>query len=56
MKEDYSGHEHLQNGVSAELEDTFRSTRKSAVLGYEELRGLSELRPQDCAHGIDFLE
>jgi hypothetical protein len=37
---------------SGELEDAFRSTRKPAVLDYEELRGLSDPRPRDCAHSV----
>jgi hypothetical protein len=36
-------------------EDTFRSTRKPAVLNYEELGGLSDLRPWKCAHGVHIL-
>jgi hypothetical protein len=37
---------------SGELKDTFRSTRKPAVLDYEELGDLSDLGPRDCAHGV----
>jgi hypothetical protein len=39
-----------------ELEDAFRSTRKLAVLDYEECGGLSDLGWQDCARGIHILE
>jgi len=39
---------HLQDGVLEELEDAFRSTRKPVVLGYEELRGLSDPGQRDC--------
>jgi hypothetical protein len=35
-----------------ELEDTFRSTRKPAVLDYEELGGLLDPSQRDCAHGL----
>jgi hypothetical protein len=51
-----STRKHLQDGVSEELEDAFRSTRKPAVLGYEELGGLSDPRPRDYAHGMNILE
>jgi hypothetical protein len=40
---------------SEELEDAFRSTRKPAVLNYEELEGLSNPGPRDCAHGVHIL-
>jgi hypothetical protein len=66
--ENYSGYEHLtammQQGSirktpsgrsSGELEDAFRSTQRPAVLDYEELTGLSDPGPWDCAHLIDFL-
>jgi hypothetical protein len=33
-----------------ELKNTFRSTRKPAVLDYEELEGLSDPGPWDCVH------
>jgi hypothetical protein len=38
-----------------ELEDAFRSTRKPAVLDYEELGGLSDPGPWDCPHGVRIL-
>jgi hypothetical protein len=38
-----------------ELEDAFRSTRKPAVLDYEELGGLLDPGPHDCAHGVYIL-
>jgi hypothetical protein len=38
-----------------ELEDTFRSTRKFALLDYKELSGLSNPGPRDCAHGVHIL-
>jgi hypothetical protein len=63
--DNYSGHEHLTASMQSrkyledtfkmefgELEDAFRSTRKAAVLDYEELRGLLDLGPRDCAHGL----
>jgi hypothetical protein len=34
-----------------ELEDDFRSTRTTAVLGYEELGGLSDPGTRDCPRG-----
>jgi hypothetical protein len=34
-----------------ELEDAFRSTRTPAVLGYEELGGLSDSGTRDCPRG-----
>jgi hypothetical protein len=37
---------HLQDEVSEELEDTSKSTRKPALLGYEELQGLLGIDPQ----------
>jgi hypothetical protein len=37
---------------SEELEDAFRSTRKPAVLDYEELGGLSDPGLRDYAHGL----
>jgi hypothetical protein len=40
---------------SGELEDAFRSTRKPAVLDYEELRGLSNSSPRDYAHGVHLI-
>jgi hypothetical protein len=36
---------------SGELEDAFRNTWTPAVLGYEELEGLSDLGTRDCPHG-----
>jgi hypothetical protein len=39
-----------------ELEDASRSTRTPAVLDFEELRGLSDLDPRDCAHSVHILE
>jgi hypothetical protein len=58
--ENYSGHEHLtasmqQMRCSEEPENAFRSTRKPAVLDYEELGGLSDPGPRDCAHGVHIL-
>jgi hypothetical protein len=38
-----------------ELEDAFRSIRTLAVLGYEELGGLSDPGTRDCTHGIFLL-
>jgi hypothetical protein len=38
-----------------ELEDTFRSTRTTAVLDYEELGGLSDPVPWDCARSVHIL-
>jgi hypothetical protein len=38
-----------------ELKDAFRSTRKPAALDYEELEGLSDPDPRDCAHSVFFL-
>jgi hypothetical protein len=38
-----------------ELEDAFRSTQKPAVLDYEELRGLLNLGPRDCTHGLHLI-
>jgi hypothetical protein len=38
-----------------EFEDTYRSTRTLAVLGYEELRGLSDPGARDCTCGTLFL-
>jgi hypothetical protein len=35
-----------------ELEDAFRSTQEPAVLDFEELRGLSDPKPRDYAHGV----
>jgi hypothetical protein len=35
-----------------ELEDAFRSTRKPAVLDYEELGGLSYPEQRDFSHGV----
>jgi hypothetical protein len=35
-----------------ELEDAFSSTRKFAVLDYEELGGLSDPDPREYAHGL----
>jgi hypothetical protein len=46
---------HFQDGVSEELEDGFRSTRNPAVLGYEELGGLSDSGPRDRTHGMNTL-
>jgi hypothetical protein len=40
---------------SEEIEDAFRSTRKPAVLDNEELEGLSDPGPRDCAHGVHIL-
>jgi hypothetical protein len=40
---------------SGELEDAFRSTQKPAVLDYEELEGLSDPGPWDCAHGLHLI-
>jgi hypothetical protein len=40
---------------SVELEDAFRSTWKPTVLNYEELGGLSDLGPRDCAHSVHIL-
>jgi hypothetical protein len=40
---------------SRELEDAFRSTRKPTILDYEELKGLSDSGPRDCAHGVYIL-
>jgi hypothetical protein len=34
-----------------EFEDTFGSTRTPTVLGYKELRGLSDPGTHDCPHG-----
>jgi hypothetical protein len=66
--ENYSGHEQLTASKQAskysedtfklefeELEDAFRSTRKAAVLDYEELGGLLDPGPRDCAHGVHIL-
>jgi hypothetical protein len=39
-----------------EFEDAFRSTREPAVLDYEELRGLSDPGPWNCAHGLHLTE
>jgi hypothetical protein len=62
--EKYLEHEHLTASMqpsirkapsrqsSEKLEDAFRSTRKPVVLDYEELEGLSDLGPRDCAHGV----
>jgi hypothetical protein len=36
-------------------EDTFRSTRKTAILGYKELGGLSDQGPRDYAYDIHFV-
>jgi hypothetical protein len=38
-----------------ELEDAFGSTRKPAVLDYEELGGFSDPEPRDCTHGVYIL-
>jgi hypothetical protein len=38
-----------------ELEDAFRSTWTSAVLGYEEIGDLSDPGSRDCAHSVLFL-
>jgi hypothetical protein len=40
---------------SGKLENAFRSTRKPAVLDYEELGGLLDLQPWDCAYSVHFL-
>jgi hypothetical protein len=40
---------------SRELEDAFRSTWKPAVLDYEELGGLSDPDPRDCAHSVHII-
>jgi hypothetical protein len=58
--ENYSQHELLTGSMqlrkySGELDDAFRSTRKSAVLNYEELGGLSDPESRDCAHGVHIL-
>jgi hypothetical protein len=45
---------HLQDGVSEETEDDIKTTRKPAVLGYEECGGLSDLGPRDCAYDIEY--
>jgi hypothetical protein len=45
---------HLQDEVSKELKDDFRSTRKPVVLGYEELEGLLDPGLRDCAHSIEY--
>jgi hypothetical protein len=43
----------LQDGVSEEAEDGFRSTQKPIVLSYEELGGLSDPGARDCAHDTE---
>jgi hypothetical protein len=45
---------HLQDKVYEELEDDFRSAWKAAVLGYEELGGLSDPGLRDCAYSIEY--
>jgi hypothetical protein len=45
---------HPEDGGSEELEDYFRSTWKCTVLSYEELGGLLDPRPRDCAHEIEY--
>jgi hypothetical protein len=66
--DNYSGHEHLtaskqpmkysEDTLRMEFgrtrRDAFRSTRKPAVLDYEE-RGLSDPKPRDCVHGVHIL-
>jgi hypothetical protein len=70
IKEDnYSRHEHLTASMQSrkyskdtfkmkfgELEDAFRSTRTPAVVGYEELGGLSDPGTRACTHRIFFLD
>jgi hypothetical protein len=38
-----------------ELEDAFKSTWTPTILDYEELGGLSDQVPQDCAHSVHIL-
>jgi hypothetical protein len=46
----------LSRCSSGELEDAFRSTWTPAVLGYEELGGLSDPGTRDCPRGTLLLE
>jgi hypothetical protein len=46
---------HLEDKVRKNSKDASRSTREAAVLDYEELGGLLDSGPWDCAHCIDFL-
>jgi hypothetical protein len=66
--DNYSGHKHLIASMQSRkyskdtfkmkfgrTEDTFRSTRKTAILGYKELGGLSDQGPRDYAYDIHFV-
>jgi hypothetical protein len=53
--DNYSGHEHLTVSMQpslGELEDAFKSTRKTAILDYEEFEGLLDTGPRDCAYSL----